>query len=98
MTTDESCNPCIKICRFSPEGICLGCHRSRSEVKGWKRLSREQRITINRRVRPLMMAAAVDTGGRKRAKQLKTLDRKIAKLTARLDKARLKRAALMGGG
>ena len=28
-------SPCIKVCEFE-EGICLGCGRSRQEIKAWK--------------------------------------------------------------
>jgi predicted Fe-S protein YdhL (DUF1289 family) len=30
-------SPCIKVCEFE-EGICLGCGRSREEIKVWKRV------------------------------------------------------------
>mgnify|MGYP001759752079 FL=1 len=30
-------SPCIKVCEFE-EGICLGCGRSREEIKAWKRV------------------------------------------------------------
>ncbi|MBO3274375.1 DUF1289 domain-containing protein [Pseudomonas schmalbachii] len=30
-------SPCIKVCKFD-EGICLGCGRTREEIKGWKKL------------------------------------------------------------
>ncbi|PJI50213.1 MAG: DUF1289 domain-containing protein [Pseudomonas sp.] len=30
-------SPCIKVCEFE-QGICLGCGRSREEIKEWKRV------------------------------------------------------------
>lgn len=29
-------SPCIKVCEFEQD-ICLGCGRSRQEIKAWKR-------------------------------------------------------------
>ncbi|MCY1425118.1 hypothetical protein D3C76_413030 [compost metagenome] len=30
-------SPCIKVCKFD-EDVCLGCGRTRDEIKGWKKL------------------------------------------------------------
>jgi len=30
-------NPCIKICQFDAD-ICVGCGRSKREIKAWKKL------------------------------------------------------------
>ncbi|ATH82712.1 DUF1289 domain-containing protein [Ectopseudomonas hydrolytica] len=38
-------NPCIKVCEFERD-ICLGCGRSRQEIKGWKRLSKSERLML----------------------------------------------------
>ncbi len=44
---EEIESPCVKVCVLHPEaGICLGCHRTRDEIAGWSRLSREERRTI----------------------------------------------------
>ncbi len=44
---EEIESPCIKICVLHPEaGICLGCYRTRDEIAGWARLSREERRDI----------------------------------------------------
>lgn len=75
-------DPCIKVCKFD-HGICRGCLRTRAEVKGWKAMTGEQRTAVVLRIgRP----PAGDS------KKLKKLDRKIAKLEARLDELRRKRA------
>lgn len=38
-------SPCIKVCEFE-KGICLGCGRSREEIKGWKRLDKGERLAL----------------------------------------------------
>ncbi|MEO9332924.1 DUF1289 domain-containing protein [Pseudomonas guguanensis] len=38
-------NPCIKVCEFEKD-ICLGCGRSRQEIKGWKRLDKHERLAL----------------------------------------------------
>jgi predicted Fe-S protein YdhL (DUF1289 family) len=44
---DEIESPCVKICVLHPEaGICLGCFRTRHEIAGWSRMSREERREI----------------------------------------------------
>ena len=34
-------NPCIDICKFAEE-ICLGCGRSKREIKAWKKLGKAE--------------------------------------------------------
>jgi predicted Fe-S protein YdhL (DUF1289 family) len=69
-------DPCIKVCKFDA-GVCRGCRRTREEVKGWKAMTGEQRGAVILRI-----------GSAK----LRKLDRKIARLEARLDELRRKRA------
>jgi len=38
-------SPCIKVCEFEKD-ICLGCGRSRQEIKGWKRLGKSERLLL----------------------------------------------------
>jgi len=39
-------DPCISVCKFD-EGICLGCGRSKAEIKAWKKLDKtEQRLVV----------------------------------------------------
>lgn len=41
---DEIESPCVKICVLHPEAdICIGCYRTRHEIAGWSRLSRQDR-------------------------------------------------------
>lgn len=35
-------NPCIDICKFADD-ICLGCGRSKREIKAWKKLDKTER-------------------------------------------------------
>ena len=45
--SEEIESPCVKICVLHPEaGICLGCYRTRAEIAGWSRLSREERRAV----------------------------------------------------
>lgn len=46
-TRDEIESPCIKICVLHPEAdICLGCYRTRHEIAGWSRFTREERRAL----------------------------------------------------
>jgi len=39
-------DPCISVCKFDA-GICLGCGRSKAEIKAWKKLDKtEQRLVV----------------------------------------------------
>ncbi|UUD64101.1 DUF1289 domain-containing protein [Pseudomonas seleniipraecipitans] len=39
-------DPCISVCKFS-DNICLGCGRSKAEIKAWKKLDKgEQRLVM----------------------------------------------------
>lgn len=38
-------NPCIDICKFAEE-ICLGCGRSKREIKAWKKLDKAERLSL----------------------------------------------------
>ncbi|UUY08098.1 DUF1289 domain-containing protein [Pseudomonas sp. J452] len=38
-------NPCIDICKFADE-ICLGCGRSKREIKAWKKLDKAERRVV----------------------------------------------------
>ncbi|MCO8169314.1 DUF1289 domain-containing protein [Pseudomonas sp. 21LCFQ02] len=41
----SSKNPCISLCKFDAD-ICLGCGRSKKEIKAWKKLDKDQRSEI----------------------------------------------------
>ncbi|WP_339409903.1 DUF1289 domain-containing protein [Pseudomonas sp. EA_35y_Pfl2_R5] len=38
-------DPCIKVCKFERD-ICLGCGRSKAEIKGWKKLDKPARRAV----------------------------------------------------
>lgn len=38
-------NPCIKVCEFDRD-ICVGCGRSRQEIKRWKKLGKAERRAL----------------------------------------------------
>lgn len=38
----NSKNPCISLCKFNDE-ICIGCGRSKKEIKGWKKMGKDER-------------------------------------------------------
>lgn len=93
MSKPDTRNPCIKVCRFDSAGLCLGCLRTRGEVKRWKNLPDETKAAINQRLRALGGGASV-VRGKKAAKRLRKLDRKISKLEAKLGALRAERAGL----
>lgn len=94
MSTPDTRNPCIKVCRFDAAGRCLGCLRTRTEVKHWKRLPDATKAAINERVRALGLGSK-KAGNKKAGKRLKTLDKKIGKLEAKLRALRAERAGLV---
>ena len=38
----SSKNPCISLCKFDDD-ICIGCGRSKKEIKGWKKMDKYER-------------------------------------------------------
>ena len=38
-------NPCISICKFDDD-ICIGCGRSKREVKSWKKMDKDERRSV----------------------------------------------------
>jgi len=41
---DEIKSPCISVCKYDEEGICMGCHRTMNEITGWLFMNNEQKI------------------------------------------------------
>ncbi|AWU96558.1 DUF1289 domain-containing protein [Azospirillum ramasamyi] len=93
-------NPCIGLCRFGGQEACLGCHRTKAEVKGWKKLSDAAKAAINQRIRQEAGQAPPVKGadGKAPRKRLRKLDRKIGKLEAKLAALRAERDAIAGAG
>ncbi|MHC8291340.1 DUF1289 domain-containing protein [Pseudomonas sp. XS1P51] len=38
-------DPCISVCKFTDD-ICLGCGRSKREIKAWKTLDKADKRTV----------------------------------------------------
>lgn len=38
-------SPCISLCKFDAD-ICIGCGRSKKEIKAWKKLDKEERKEV----------------------------------------------------
>lgn len=38
-------NPCISLCKFDEE-ICLGCGRSKREIKSWKKMEKDEKRSV----------------------------------------------------
>ena len=56
-------NPCIKICQFDAD-ICVGCGRSKREIKAWKKLDKAERLILLAEA-DLRLLALAATGRRK---------------------------------
>ncbi|MGY4534733.1 putative Fe-S protein YdhL (DUF1289 family) [Pseudomonas sp. TE3786] len=41
----DSKDPCISICKFD-ERICIGCGRSKEEIKGWKKMDKPEKRAV----------------------------------------------------
>lgn len=38
-------DPCISLCKFD-ERICIGCGRSKEEIKGWKKMDKPEKRAV----------------------------------------------------
>ncbi|CAI8840955.1 DUF1289 domain-containing protein [Pseudomonas zeae] len=38
-------DPCISLCKFTDD-ICLGCGRSKREIKAWKKLDKDDKRSV----------------------------------------------------
>ncbi|WP_313087424.1 DUF1289 domain-containing protein [Pseudomonas sp.] len=54
---DKAKNPCISVCKLQDD-ICLGCGRSRDEMKGWKGMKNKERKQVNERAAERLKALA----------------------------------------
>ncbi|MBV4459694.1 DUF1289 domain-containing protein [Pseudomonas sp. COR58] len=57
-------DPCIDVCKFGDD-ICLGCGRSKREIKAWKKLDKDDRRTVLAEA-ALRLAKLGATGRRKK--------------------------------
>ncbi len=58
-------DPCISICKFSDD-ICVGCGRSKREIKAWKKLDKEDKRTVL--AEAALRLLALDATGRRKKK------------------------------
>ncbi|MCU9951369.1 DUF1289 domain-containing protein [Pseudomonas sp. PDM13] len=56
-------DPCIKVCQFADD-VCRGCGRTRSEIRGWKKLGKQARREVLAEADMRLLALAA-TGRRK---------------------------------
>lgn len=38
-------DPCISLCKFD-DRICIGCGRSKEEIKGWKKMDKPEKREV----------------------------------------------------
>ncbi|KPZ20986.1 Uncharacterized protein ALO38_01166 [Pseudomonas coronafaciens pv. zizaniae] len=58
-------NPCISLCKFDDD-ICLGCGRSKREIKAWKKLEKDDKRSVLEESAKRL--AKFKTAGRKKKK------------------------------
>jgi len=58
-------SPCIKVCEFEDD-ICVGCGRSKREIKTWKKLGKAERFALQAEAD--MRLLALDAVGRRKTR------------------------------
>ena len=43
-------SPCVSVCRLDTEEVCIGCGRTRKEIREWTFYSDKRRVTIMQRL------------------------------------------------
>jgi len=56
-------DPCISICKFNDD-ICVGCGRSKREIRAWKKLDKPEKRTVLAEAQLRLLALGA-TGRRK---------------------------------
>lgn len=57
-------SPCVSVCKMNPEtDLCIGCWRTREEIKGWKEADQDTRLEILEQLHQRREAAG---GGKRR--------------------------------
>ena len=44
-------SPCIRICQYDENFVCIGCGRTAEEISGWMRMTDEKRKEVMERVK-----------------------------------------------
>lgn len=39
-------SPCISICALDEEDVCVGCHRTVDEIRGWMAMDNDERQAV----------------------------------------------------
>ena len=55
-------SPCVGICSLDDRGLCLGCHRTSSEIACWVAMGDDERLRLMEQVLPLREAQAAGRG------------------------------------
>lgn len=44
-------NPCIEVCQYDDNEICIGCKRTRKEAKAWWRLTDKEKLEVLEKIK-----------------------------------------------
>ena len=58
-------DPCIGVCKFSDD-ICLGCGRTKREIKAWKKLDKDEKRAVL--AESALRLLALEATGRRKTK------------------------------
>ncbi|MFK3969359.1 DUF1289 domain-containing protein [Pseudomonas sp. NPDC087358] len=58
-------DPCISLCKFD-DAICLGCGRSKREIKSWKKMDKDEKRAVL--AESAMRLATLKAAGRRKKK------------------------------
>jgi len=58
-------DPCIGVCKFSDD-ICLGCGRTKREIKAWKKLNKDEKRAVL--AESALRLLALEATGRRKSK------------------------------
>ncbi|AOA05916.1 MULTISPECIES: DUF1289 domain-containing protein [Pseudomonas] len=58
-------DPCIGVCKFTDD-ICLGCGRTKREIKAWKKLDKDDKRTVL--AESALRLLALEATGRRKSK------------------------------
>jgi len=64
MTTES---PCIGVCQLAEgEAVCVGCHRTMSEIASWHRFTEAEKLLVLTAIRERQTACTLKTSGPQR--------------------------------
>ena len=58
-------DPCIGVCKFTDD-ICLGCGRTKREIKAWKKLDKDEKRAVL--AESALRLLALEAPGRRKSK------------------------------